>query len=124
MRPFPTARITGHATDRWRSRVDRTASAAEARLAIGRLIASGRSRPTSRSWMRDTRPGPGVRFVYSAAYPGVCAIVKDGAVLTIVTRGLCRGGPRIVEAPRPRPRSPRLKPVPSLAWDAGFEEAA
>ena len=101
MTPFPTARITAHAIDRWRTRVDAAASVSEARIAIGRLIATGRARPTPRSWMRDTRPAPAVRFVYSASYPGVCAIVKEGAVLTIVTKTLCRRGSHVVDAGRP-----------------------
>lgn len=96
--------ITAHAIDRWRERVDPTSSWLGAHLAIRKLLNGGRSRPTPRHWMR--RPAePGTTYVFNASYPGVCAIVADGAAVTIITRELVRSTPvRWVADEQPRPR--------------------
>src|SRR4051812_43611084 len=90
--PAPV-RITYHAIMRWQQRVNPAASLSAAASEIERLVATGRSRPTPRSWMRGRAGPPGTRFVYSAEFPGVAAIVKGRAVLTILTKELC-GAPR------------------------------
>ena len=100
------------------------ASSQGAKLAIGRLMAHGRWRPNPRSWMSETKAAPGVRFVYAATYPGVCAIVDDGVVVTIVTRDLCRSdGRRRRPASSQAPRHARLKPAPPFRWDDELEAA-
>jgi hypothetical protein len=74
--------------------------------------------------MRDTKAPPGVRFVYAADYPGVCAIVDDGVVVTIVTRDLCRSGGRGRRPrSRPAPSHVRLKPAPAFRWEDELEAA-
>jgi hypothetical protein len=102
-------RITAHAIERYQERVDPESSWLAAHLAIRKLLATGRSRPTPRHWMR--RPvEPGTTFIFSASYPGVCAIVTDGRAVTIITRELARSAPgRVIRAEAPRPR---LAPPP------------
>ena len=84
-----------HAAERWVQRVDRGASVHEANLPVRRFVAMGRARPTSRHWMRGrVRPEPGTPFVYNACRPGLCAVVVDGLVVTILTRSLFAARPR------------------------------
>lgn len=85
-RPGTCAAVTNHAIDRWRERVDGGASPLGSRLAIEQILALGRWRSTPRHWMRDARSGDGVRFVYLAARPHVCVVVRDGAAVTVLTR--------------------------------------
>jgi hypothetical protein len=83
--------ITQHAIDRYITRVDPGASRDQARRAIARILTHGQSRSTPRHWMRQrVRLTPGLRFIYWADQSGVCAMVLDGAVITIVTRALYR----------------------------------
>jgi hypothetical protein len=83
--------VTHHAVDRYIDRVDPSATRHQAAAAIARIIGRGRVRSTPRHWMRGlVRQTPGLRFVYLAELPGVCALVIDGAVVTIITRRLCR----------------------------------
>jgi hypothetical protein len=84
-------RVTHHAVDRYLERVDPAATRRQAAEAIRRIVGLGNARSTPRHWMRDlVRHTPGLRFVYLAEQPGVCALVVDGAVVTILTRQLCR----------------------------------
>lgn len=86
-------RITAHAIQRWRQRVDPDASWLATHLAIRKLLNSGRARPTARHWMR--RPSaPGTRYVYSASYPGICVIVTGATAVTVITRKLAQTSPR------------------------------
>jgi hypothetical protein len=78
-----------------------------AREEIAQFIASGRLRPTPRSWTTGVKPAPGVAFLYSAAFPGVCGIVCDGALVTFVTRELCRMSSRGLASVRPMRRAAR-----------------
>jgi hypothetical protein len=82
-------RVSAHACVRWCERVDPAASDREAWLALHDLVARGRHRPTPRHWT-VARPQPGLVFVYLAERPDVCALVCDGAVVTVLTRTLCR----------------------------------
>jgi hypothetical protein len=100
--------ITAHAVCRYRERVDSTMSANEARLRLQRLVALGRVRATPRHWTRESAaPSPGLRFIYWAGEPNVCALVRGGAVVTVLTRGLCKSArPRHLKlASRPAARS-------------------
>jgi hypothetical protein len=83
-------RISRHAVDRWQQRVDRDSTFAMARRDLTSFLATGRVRPTPRFWMRELRPSGGLRFVYSARFPGVCVLVREGMAVTVVTRGLMR----------------------------------
>jgi hypothetical protein len=50
----------------------------------------GKRRPTPRHWT-TVQPEPGLTFIYWAELPYICAIVKNGVVVTILTRRLCKG---------------------------------
>jgi hypothetical protein len=86
------ARITQHAIERYISRVEPSASPDRARACVEQIVIRGQVRSTPRHWMRhQVRITPGLRFVYWAEQPYVCALVLDGAVVTIVHRSLyCR----------------------------------
>ena len=84
-------RVTHHAVDRYIDRVEPSATRFQAATAITRIVGRGQVRSTPRHWMRGlVRQTPGLRFIYLAEQPGVCALVIDGAVVTIITRRLCR----------------------------------
>ncbi len=102
-------RITAHAIERWRQRVDPACSWLGAHLAIRKLLNGGRSRPTPRHWMR--RPAEsGTTYVYNASYPSICVVVADRTAVTIITRQLGRFSPeRAVQVGQPKPR---LAPPP------------
>ncbi len=86
-------RVSAHAAQRWIERVDPGASFSEARMAVAQFIALGRARPCPRRFMRgQVRQEPGTRFVYNARRAGVCAVITEGVVATILTRELF--GPR------------------------------
>lgn len=90
-------RITDHVVQRYRQRVDPRATAAEARLALARMVSLGRVRSTPRHWMRNVNQTPGLVFLYWAELPGVCGLVVNGALVTVVTRELCRRDRRHLE---------------------------
>ncbi len=120
--------LSTHAVSRYQTRAEPHVSITEARLRLGRFVAFGRHRSTPRHWMReDVRSTPGLSFVYWAAMPDTCALVRDGVVVTVVTRALCQTTSqpahlRSVKAPPP----PDLRPVLSARWrwDGLLEEAA
>lgn len=80
----PPARVSTHAIERYVERVDSLAAPAAAAAEIYAVAVGGRSRPTPRRWMRRARKTPGVRFVYDARRPGVCAVVMSGVIVTVV----------------------------------------
>jgi hypothetical protein len=83
--------ITTHAARRYQERVDRTISMNEARLRLQRLVSLGRVRATPRHWTRNAAAAaPGLRFIYWSGEPNVCALVREDAVVTVLTRTLCR----------------------------------
>jgi hypothetical protein len=68
-----------------------------------------RCRQAGRHWMRSMfPPAPGLTFVYSALLPGICLLVRDQTVVTIITRRL-RRQPRVRadNGPRRRPEGSR-----------------
>jgi hypothetical protein len=88
-------RLTTHVVERYVERVDPKASSGEARLVLGRMVSLGRVRSTPRHWMRNVKKTPGLRFIYWADLPGVCGLVLDGALITLVTRELFRSPPHL-----------------------------
>lgn len=90
-------RITDHVIQRYCQRVDPAASATQARLVLGRMVSLGRARSTPRHWMRNVNQTPGLVFLYWAELPGVCGLVINGALVTLVTRELCRRDRRHLE---------------------------
>jgi hypothetical protein len=120
--------LTAHAITRYQERVDPGASPMEARLALGRLVALGHARSTPRHWMRaDVQPGPGVRFIYWSSRPGVCAVAREGVVVTVLTRSLCRGVTSRSHHLRSVPMSSadlRVVETQRWRWDGRIGEAA
>lgn len=115
-------RITDHVVLRYRQRVDPGASPAEARLVLGRMISLGRTRSTPRHWMRHVHQTPGLVFLYWAELPGVCGLVLDGALVTLLTRQLCKADRHLqlvpagpAAAPFEQPHHLRLVEAPKEA---------
>lgn len=108
--------LTSHAVHRYRERVDSGASLGEARLALARFVSHARVRSTPRHWMRgDVAATPGLRFAYWAAMPHVCALIRDGLVVTVITRELCIASParhlQVAVGQARRERRPALRLV-------------
>lgn len=128
MNPTPTptpstkVRLSSHAIQRWCERVNTGATLTEARFELGQFISRGRVRATPRHWT-DAAPAPGLTFVYWAQRPSVCALVRAGVVVTVLTRSLCRstepcnvGVISDISTARTA-RRPRLKLIPGWRWD-------
>jgi len=81
---FPTR----HAIERFQQRVA-PVSTAEAARRIRTAAESAKVRPTPR-WWTPVAPAPGLLFLYPADLPGVCLLVRDGAVITLFERSQCR----------------------------------
>jgi hypothetical protein len=79
-------RLSSHAIERWSERVagstDLAAAVAELDAFVSR--AARRSRP--RNWMAHVNGVPGDLYLYDATAPGVCAIVRDATVITVIVR--------------------------------------
>jgi hypothetical protein len=58
--------------------------------------------------MRNVKKTPGLRFIYWAELPGVCGLVLDGALITLVTRELFRSAPHLQVVSSPEPVRPQL----------------
>jgi hypothetical protein len=80
---FPTR----HAVQRFQQRVA-PVSTAEAFRQLQSAATSARVRSTPR-WWTPVKPAPGLLFLYPAAMPGVCLLVRDGAILTVFQRAQC-----------------------------------
>lgn len=89
---FPTR----HAVERYQQRVA-PVSAAEAFKTLQAAATTARRRSTPR-WWTPAAAGPGLLFLYPAALPGVCLLCRDGAILTVFQREVCRGW-RSAQAP-------------------------
>jgi hypothetical protein len=82
--------VSSHAVDRYIERVDRRASRQEALFGLGQIVALGRSRPLPRHWLRDhVAPAAGLTFLTWCQRPGICLLVRDGVVVTVITRAMC-----------------------------------
>jgi len=83
--------------------------------------ARSRARPTPR-WWTPGRPASGRLFLYPATMPGVCLLVRDGAIVTVFERSQCRLWAR---APRDSgARSARHRPYHRPPPGADLMEAA
>lgn len=85
-----TLSISRHAVIRYMERVDRSADFRRAADAIGEIQRSARVRPRARWWTSRRAEQPGTRYLYSARHGGVCLVVNDGVVLTVLSRAVCR----------------------------------
>lgn len=81
---FPTR----HAIERFQERIA-PVTTAEAARRIRAAATTAKARSTPR-WWTPVAPEPGLRFLYPADLPGVCLLVRDGAVITIFERSQCR----------------------------------
>lgn len=81
---FPTR----HAVQRYQQRVAPVPTA-EAFRRLSRLSDNSKTRATPR-WWTPVKPAPGLLFAYPAEEPGVCLLLRDGAILTVFERGQCR----------------------------------
>src|SRR4051794_33451574 len=80
-------RISRHAIERYQQRVEPGSSLLAARLRLGQMVALGRTRATPRHWMRgQVSLTPGLRFLYWAQRPNLCALVMNDVVITVLTR--------------------------------------
>lgn len=93
---------TRHAIQRFQERVSPVSTAEAARL-IAETARTARVRPTPR-WWTPVAPAPGLLFVYPSALPGVCFLVRDGAVITVFERSKCRSWQHNVPADPGRTR--------------------
>jgi hypothetical protein len=117
MRYVCTAEISPNAILDWQRWVDGRADPRTAEWAIWRLLLTGRPQPRPQRWMRGVRRTRDTEFVYSADYPRVCVVVREGVAVAVVTPG-SRGGSAAM-APSRRPQRPKAP----LAARGGREEA-
>ena len=81
--------ISEHATVRFIQRVAPKIPDSNAVEIFQRLVTQGRTRGTPRWWMKHkVTMTSGMRFVYWACLPDVCAIVRNGTVVTVMTKGM------------------------------------
>ena len=81
---FPTR----HAVQRYQQRVAFVPTA-EAFRRLSELASNSKTRATPR-WCAPVDPAPGLLLAYPADEPGVCLLLRDGAILTVFERGLWR----------------------------------
>lgn len=79
-------RISLHALLRYQERVKIGATEDGSKIGIHKILASARVRPYPRRWMKRTRMTPGTKYLYSAEQPGVCIIVRNDTVVTVISR--------------------------------------
>ncbi len=119
--------LSSHAVARYRARAEPTISFDEARLRLGRFASMGRHRSTARHWMRDdVRAAPGLSFIYWSAMPDVCALVRDGTIVTVITRQMCAATTRPEHLRLVPPTRPDLRQVAQARWrwNGDLSEAA
>ena len=94
----PRVFVALHAIERCQQRVAPDLTIDEIRALLLTMVSSGRVRTTPRKWMKGSVSlTPGLRFVYWSELPDVCGLVRDGTLVTVVTRTTCR---------RPLPTNP------------------
>lgn len=114
---------TRHAVQRYQERVE-AVSTAEAFRTLADLSDRARVRATPR-WWTPVKPAPGLRFAYPASLPGVCLLVRDGVILTVFERSLCRRWSVATTAVAPSASELRLRrsayhrpPAGAQLWEA------
>jgi len=119
--------ISSHAVERYVERVDRGASRREAALALRQILSLSRSRPVPRHWLRSYVPASvGLTFVTWSHRPQICLLVRDGVVVTLITRAMCPARPdRHLTAVSAPPRAAAID-VARWRWNGitEFDEAA
>lgn len=79
---------TRHAVERYQHRVA-PVSTEEAFRRLTVAAATARRRSTPR-WWTPVAPAPGLSFLYPASIPGVCLLVRNGAIITVYERSECQ----------------------------------
>lgn len=110
-------RISQHAIDRYRQRVE-PVDAATAADRLADMAAASTRRPTPRQWT-EVAPTPGVLFLYPHGSSDVCLVMKNNTIITVFSRVICMewrtrqlGGPRrTVRRPPYRRPSPGTWPL-------------
>ncbi len=85
------ASVSRHAVRRYIERIDPSAHFNDALAAIQAIRAVARARPRPRWWTSRRGEVPGTRYLYSAQHAGICLVVQDGVVATVMSRAVCRG---------------------------------
>ena len=108
-------RISQHAIDRYRQRVDAVVPAEAARR-LGDLAQDSTRRLTPRRWTQAA-PSPGVLFLYPHADSDVCLVMKGSTIVTVFSRVVCLSWrtPRDKERRLPARREPYHRPSPG-SW--------
>lgn len=119
--------VTHHAALRYGQRTDQGVTLHQAVQTIRELLGAGRASPRPRRWTRLGGYKPGTRFVSSAAHPGVCLIVVDGAVVTVYSRRVCRQwrnstGPTAQNRRQISPRTPKPRWRWRWRWEGYLAE--
>jgi hypothetical protein len=95
--------VTAHATAGFQDRVNSCVSRQEVPEAIRETLARADRRSQPRHWTKvDARPG--CRYLYLAAHPDICLVLRGGAVATVPSRASCSAwypSPDGAEAARP-----------------------
>lgn len=81
-------KVTRHAIERFQQRVERLPASEVAHI-IERAVAQASVRPKPR-WWTPVAPSPGLVFLYPATLPGICLLVRDHFIVTVLTRAQCR----------------------------------
>src|SRR4051794_21348560 len=81
---FPTR----HAVQRYQQRVS-AVSTGDAFRTLQTAAQHARRRSTPR-WWTPVAAAPGLLFLYPASLPGVCLLCRDGVILTVFQREICR----------------------------------
>src|SRR4051794_24834083 len=82
-------RLSEHAIERYCERVEVGCRPGTARERLNQMATFGRMRSTPRHWMRRrVSTTEGLRFLYWAHMPNVCALVRGDTVVTVVTRAM------------------------------------
>lgn len=105
-------RISQHAIDRYRQRVE-LVDAATASGRLAEMAAASTRRPTPRRWT-VVAPAPRALFLYPHHRSDVCLLMKDETIVTVFSRVICLewrarqpdGHPRRVRQPPYRRHSP------------------
>ena len=121
--------VSPHALFRYQQRVDPTADRRQAIRAILLIESKAKARSTPRKWTRNgtrVKPRPGSRYLYSADYPDICLVVRDGVVVTVFSKRVCaEWKPERSERYKPAGRraSPYKRRSPS-GWPPTSEDEA
>lgn len=86
--------VSLHAVNRWIERVDSRLTRRQALEQIEEFVSKGSASARPRQWMKNHRASHGRSFVYWHEYPGVALVVRDGAVMTVLSKKALYDGRR------------------------------